>query len=627
MSFHSYLPRRAGPLACVTALALAPAAALATPTEPLELENSVQATSECASCHLFLNPPANEGEPNISPQAYTGSLMANSARDPVFWAGVAIAHQDSPGETEDCVRCHAPIAFLEGRGDAISIEELAPQDLHGVSCDLCHRMYDDGETPPGNARYVIDDVAVDGSVPRRGPWTYGPGDDPQHPTSDDNELLERSRMCGTCHDVTTSRERVDDLGQGLGVPFNEQRTYREWLGSAYAQDGPDQRSCQDCHMPALADVAGCDGFNIAQKTHETGGRRHDLVGLNLPVINLIQAVYGKSAGGPLDDPYFGLTLEVAELLRQQAATLELESPESVDLSAGLDALGVTVTNETGHKLPTGYSEGRVMWLEITATYGEELVYSSGRWDEDGMTIEEDAQVRRYEGVAEDFDDGAQLHLLRNNHWVVDSRIPPRGLVQDLETDPVGDRYALGPDDTWPHRDVVSYSFPPASVVDQGPEVAPELTIRARLLYLINTPEYVEFLAEDNNTNAAGTTLAALFDEHGPPTPIVLAEQEVTVPLTGLEGPSTGGGETDATTTSAGTDGSTSGPGTSAGPATAAEAATADASTQGTDAGSGDDDEGGCACAADGRGGLGGSAPWLLLLVGAGARARRRSIQT
>ncbi|MCA9715235.1 MAG: hypothetical protein KC468_11195, partial [Myxococcales bacterium] len=513
MSFRAYCTRTGVALATsLTLLSLAPTRAGAAPTEPLELDNSVQATNECASCHLFLNPALHQGEPNVSPQAYTGSLMSNSARDPVFWAGVAIAHQDAPGETQDCVRCHAPIAFLEGRGDAIAIDELQPQDLHGVSCDLCHRMIDDGETPAGNARYVLDDVAVNGSVPRRGPWTYGPGEDPQHPTSDDDAHLASARLCGTCHDVTTARERVDDRGVGLGVPFNEQRTYSEWLGSVYAQDGPDQRSCQDCHMPALADVAGCDGFNIAQSFHATGGRRHDLVGLNLPVIQLIQAVYGKSAGGTLDDPYFELTREVAELLREQSATLDAAFPDEVDLGVGIPALDVTVTNNTGHKLPTGYSEGRVMWLEITATYGDALVYSSGRWDEQAMTIEDDAQVRRYEAIAEDDGDGARLHLLRNNHWVVDSRIPPRGLTPDLETDPVGDRYALGPDNTWPHQDSASFSFPPAVVPDQGPDVAPELTLRARLLYLINTPEYVEFLAEENSTNAAGTELAALFDE-------------------------------------------------------------------------------------------------------------------
>ena len=62
------------------------------------------------------------------------------------------------------------------------------------------------------------------------------------------------------------------------------------------------------------------------------------------------------------------------------------------------------------------------------------MFSSGLWD--GQDVENDAQVRRYEAIAEDFDDKATFHLLRNNHWVLDSRIPPKGLVVDPETDPL-----------------------------------------------------------------------------------------------------------------------------------------------------------------------------------------------
>ena len=545
-------------VALASGLTILPWTAGAAPTEPLSLEHYVRPNLECSTCHLFLNPPELADEPNVSPQAYAGSLMANSARDPVFWAGVAIAAQDAPGETEDCIRCHAPVAFLEGRGDAIAVDELEPADLDGVSCELCHRMIDDFETPAGNARFVIDDEAEGSTVPRRGPWTYAPNEDPQHPTSDDNAFLASSRSCGTCHDVTTPRERVDGEGQPMGVGFNEQRTYSEWLGSAYAEEGgPLARSCQDCHMPAVADVAGCMGFNLGGKTHATGGRRHELVGLNLGALTLVEALYSKEVGGPIESAYFDFAREHVEALRTQSATIELEAPAEVDLTLGIDSLTVTVTNETGHKLPSGYAEGRVMWIELVASYDDAVVYSSGLWDEARQVFQDDEQLRRYEALAEDFDDGTQLHLLRNNHWIVDSRIPPRGLTPNLETDPVGDRYALQDDNTWPHFDTALYAFPPA-VVAEEPDAASDLLVRARLLYLINTPDYVEFLVEINDTNDAGTALAGLFEEHGPPAPIVLAEQTLTIPLSGLESATTGdagssGGED---TTTAGPDAST-----------------------------------------------------------------------
>jgi hypothetical protein len=609
----------------ILSLCLAATPAAAAPTEPFELNNQLETTDTCATCHLFFNPPEHEGEPNISPQAYTGSLMSNAARDPVFWAGVAIASQDAPGETESCIRCHSPVAFLEGRGDATSVTDLQARDLHGITCDACHRMIDDGETPAGNARYVIDDVAVDGTVPRRGPWTYGMAQDPQHPTSDDNAHIASARLCGTCHDVTTARDRVDAQGQVIATGFNEQRTYSEWLGSAFAENGPDARSCQDCHMPAIAEVAGCDGFNLAKQTHATGGRLHDLVGLNLPVMNLVQALYGKDQGGTIDDPYFDLSRARAEALRDQAASLAVLFPPAVDLSAGIAGLEVTVTNESGHKLPTGYAEGRVMWIELTARYGDALIYSSGLWDEDTREIEADPQVRRYEAIAEDFGDGTRLHLLRNNHWVLDSRVPPRGLTMNPETDPIGDRYTpVG--GVWPHQDALSYSFPPApEILDMGPELAPELALRVRLLYLINTPEYVAFLADENNTNAAGTELAALFAEHGQPSPIVLAEQTATVPLMGLEaGESSTGAATSAGPTSTGELTSEGPPVTSAGPS--GDAGSDDAGSSEGPSESGADGEGcGCTQASAGRDRARelASALLALLLLGT-ARSRRET---
>ena len=167
------LPRSWLVTALLSSVALAalttasPRPAHATPTE--SLVNALTYDFMCESCHTFDNNNAAMDLPPHAPGAYSGTLMANAARDPVFWAGVALATNDHPTETEDCVRCHAPRAFLEGRGDAISVDDLIEPDLDSVTCEVCHRAMDDGETPPGNARFVLDDVLVDGQPPRRGP--------------------------------------------------------------------------------------------------------------------------------------------------------------------------------------------------------------------------------------------------------------------------------------------------------------------------------------------------------------------------------------------------------------------------------------------------------------------------
>ena len=589
------------------------------PTQPGQLTNLLQPAKECNKCHAFANGADQADQPFVTPVAWQATMMGSAARDPVFWAGVAIAHQDEPGETTQCVRCHAPRAYVGGREDAIGIDELVPDDLTGVDCELCHRLIADGDTPAGDARYAIDDVlGLDGDVPKRGPWDYQVGEPPKHGFAFDT-YVGSSRMCGTCHDVSTGQTRVDADGVSLGVPFGEQRTYSEWLASDYAIEGPGFKSCQDCHMPAVADVAGCAELESQGDRHPTGGRRHDLAGANRRMVELLKQQYGDAGEGVVDDVFFDIALASVDRTLAEAATLEVSGPAEVDLAVGLPELAVKVTNNTGHKLPTGYSEGRVMWLEVTGRYGEEVVYASGRWIE-GKGLEGDPQQRTYEALAVEHASQVSFHLLRNNTWLVDSRIPPKGSKKGLETDPVGDRYSLLPDQTWPNFDAVSYGFPGTTVVDVTPEDAGDdvMTLSVRLLYVINTPEYVQFLADENATNEAGQAVADLFAGLGPVVPLELAAWSNTVPLRGLMLPAPGSssGEVGSSSGAPTTGETASGSGGSSGPVSSS-GGEATAASEGP--GQTSDGGGGCGCrSSGGLGGLGG-----LAVLGLLRRRRRR----
>ena len=595
-------------LALTSATSLTSPTVSAAPTPPGGLQQPLSPAEACSTCHDFFTPDeyAMDGG-SVDPWAWRGSMMGNSARDPVFWAGVALAAQDHADETVDCVRCHAPRAFVDDHGGATELASLTADEREGVECDACHRMFDDGETPAGNAQYALADAPEGDPVPRFGPWAYAEfGPEPQHPWGQDLEFLPSARMCGTCHDVSTGRERLDDRGVGLGVAFNEQRTYSEWLASDYAEAGSaDAATCQDCHMPVIeGSILGCNMF--AGQPHPDGGRRHVLVGANATTLRVLKSLYGSAGTGEVDDARYDESIAWTEEFVQTAATLEVEFPAEVDASVGLASLPVRVINNTGHKLPTGYSEGRVMWLEVSASYQGELVWSSGAWDPASQTIEDDAQLRRYEAIAERLSDGKSFHLLLNDHWRVDNRIPPKGLAPNLETDPVGDRYVVQGDGTWPNFDDHAYAFAGVTLNDQTPGVADELELRVRLRYLINTPEYLQLLADDNQTNDAGQAVAAAFAAVGGPEPILVAEAVAMVPLTGLI--ETGDGDGD--------------PGDGDGDGDGSTETDAGGTNTGTPSTNGDEASG-CACSADsgGSGGASGVAS-LALLVVAAARRRR-----
>jgi len=100
----------------------------------------------CLACH-------GEREKNaegfiVSPgHSWGGSAMAQAARDPIFWACMAVAAQDSvwaignPNAVDLCERCHFPEGWLGGRSDPPNASLMTGSDFDGVHCDLCHRAW------------------------------------------------------------------------------------------------------------------------------------------------------------------------------------------------------------------------------------------------------------------------------------------------------------------------------------------------------------------------------------------------------------------------------------------------------------------------------------------------------
>jgi hypothetical protein len=99
---------------------------------------------------------------------------------------------------------------------------------------------------------------------------------------------------------------------------------------------------------------------------------------------------------------------------------------------------VTVTNRTGHKLPTGYPEGRRMWLNVVAYNAtNQKVYESGAYDAATGVLTEDAAARVYEVEAglsapiatqAGLTAGPSFHFVLNDTIYKDNRIPPAGFT-------------------------------------------------------------------------------------------------------------------------------------------------------------------------------------------------------
>jgi hypothetical protein len=455
-------------------------------TQPGELTVPFQPPALCARCH-------GEYAEYAAHDQWQGTMMANSFRDPLFRAALAIANQDVPVGGDFCLRCHAPVGWLAGQSLPGDGSRIGPAGAEGVSCEFCHRL--EARSLVGNAQYFVVNQPIE----------WGPY--PEHPSGNlmlistgrrpvFSEHVTRSELCATCHDVTN--------------PLNQlpiESTYTEWQNSAFATEG---KECQDCHMPEYPG----GGFAAQDQRVTTPFRehlpQHLFVGGNawipLALAELHPELNRRTA-------YEQTARSAAGLLRE-AAQVELEmqtGQQSDELLAR-----VTVTNLSGHKLPTGYPEGRRMWLHLIARdQTGRIIFESGRYDETEARLIEDPQLKVYEAKLGIAGRGETFHFILNDALVKDNRIPPRGYVPIERTQPVGAEYAPGQ-----HWGVTNYRIPLTAA--QG-----RLTVTAQLFYQTASREYIEFLREQNHSDEWGQRLFDLWQRTGKSTPVLMASASKT----------------------------------------------------------------------------------------------------
>ena len=517
-------------------------------------------SDNCKACHGNGNKGTDDAA-FVPWDTWAGTMMANATRDPVFWAALDVANHDQPGVGDYCLRCHAPQGWFGGHvvktGTGTTIDgsdgcQLAgtyaehdsgdaggPSDYSGETCHYCHRLVAHGPLDQAayheNADAWLDDgdCGGEGQPCRHGPYDYVAGaapDPPPHPWAY-SAYHRQGDVCGLCHNVTTPDTSAGPLvtlrdadGNDTGIPFPIERTFREWQQSDFAdlifRDGIGEvaytpplahgESCQSCHMPDSADSAAyaCTLENYGSRVGDLA--THDFAGGNTWVPSILGGEYGSALSRTAA---FGQTIAAAQQMLLGAASVAI-TPGAYTAptagSAGSIALTVRVTNLAGHKLPTGYSEGRRMWLDVQVRDPTNAVIAeSGAYDVASGVLTQDPQLRVYEtlqgiwnGSSCQVTDGsghAQFHFVLNNCIAKDNRIPPLGFAggNDPETQPVSQIYPTvgGNAARTANDDDVPYSFSlPAGT-------AVPLMVTATLNYQTASREYIAFLLDEATANA------------------------------------------------------------------------------------------------------------------------------
>lgn len=386
-------------LAVLAALTLP---ALFSPPANATLDNDFNDPKRCAACH-----------PDIFSQ-WEGSLHAQAAEDGVFRKFYEMVVEEAgPAAVEFCMKCHSPVGVLRGEVPPATGEKLDPIALKGVFCDFCHTV-----TPRGGIGNAAFETTF--SVTKRGPFDNAVS--PAHATKTDG-LYQRSEFCGMCHNVTHPLS---------GRPI--ERTYEEWKESPYNTGDPaTSTQCQDCHM---RQTPGNPGTGAVEKRDNPG--KAAVMGPERPHL-WTHYFIGGNALYP-DRPNADRRRAMVEDRLRHAAKLEI-LPEDAPKAAGdLATFRVRVHNVgAGHKLPTGLSEVREIWLDVTVTDAAgKVLLRSGEIGEGGGIDPTSAIFKTFLGIGKTnvklsccfFAIGERNKILSAERITRDRRILPKGYDEE-----------------------------------------------------------------------------------------------------------------------------------------------------------------------------------------------------
>jgi hypothetical protein len=331
-------------------------------------------------------------------------------QDPIFQKASKLflsqAETDSQKkEALTCTRCHTPAGHLSGEvvtteSDYTSIG--TPFD-GGIFCDFCHSVK--ASAGIGNAPFMLEPGAgLQQPGVKRGPFQDAVS--PFHGTAY-SSLHTRAEFCGMCHEA-----RHASFGTSI------ETTYTEWRDSPYNTGDPATTVvCQDCHMrqhpgvPATGSTARPDNPGKAA----TGGPdrpniyTHYFVGGN----SIVTALSGSKT-----------IPSMAEDRLKNAATVDIITT-GVWRRGSQASFEVKVSNVgAGHYLPTGITEVRQMWLEVSVTdaSGRE-VFHSGALDAGGKL---DPRAVIFKTVLGDASGKPTDNVALATQVLSDHRIPPKG---------------------------------------------------------------------------------------------------------------------------------------------------------------------------------------------------------
>jgi hypothetical protein len=409
-------------------------------------------SDQCMACHNGLISPS--GEDVSIGSNWSSSMMAHAARDPYWQASVrreTLAHASSKAAIEnECSACHMPMTRFRAKASGMMESVFANLPINmaanrhgllaadGVSCTMCHQIEDKnlGDRASFTAGFSVDTRTLPEKREIFGPFEVDSGRQ-QIMRSSSTYMptqalhIQSSEFCATCHTLFTH-----SLGPGGEVvgELPEQVPYLEWKHSSYR----DNKSCQDCHMPVVAEEMPITG--VMGQVRE-GFSRHIFRGGNFFMVSMLNRHRGELGVTTQSREMDATARRTMDHLETGAARVAIENAEK---TGNILKAEVSVRNLAGHKLPTAYPSRRT-WIHFTVSdRNGNLVFESGAFEQNGsikgndndldatrfephyMEVNSPEEVQIYEVIMAAPDNTVTTGLLKAVRYVKDNRILPAG---------------------------------------------------------------------------------------------------------------------------------------------------------------------------------------------------------
>lgn len=248
--------------------------------------------------------------------------------------------------------------------------------------------------------------------------------------------------------------------------------------------------------------------------------QHNFSGSNTWVLPAVRSMYSDFETGLSEQ-------SVIDAVARNVQMLEAASDMQLSQSGG--DLNVRIINQSGHKLPTGYPEGRRMWLNVRFyNSSNQLIAEHGNYNiataelnvNNTTVYEAKLGLDAHAAAATGLPEGESFHFAVNNMYLKDNRIPPRGFTNAafaaVQASPVAASYADGQ-----YWDDSAFPIPFGAC-----------RADAALYFQTTTKEYIEFLRDTNVTNTHGQVAYDKWVEFGKSAPVAMDVGTMTLAIPG-----------------------------------------------------------------------------------------------